>query len=57
MVAVVDKEKCTGCGVCVASCPVDAISMDADKANISDECISCGACVGECSVEAISLPE
>ena len=33
----IDKEKCIGCGTCVAICPVGAISLDADgKAVIQD---------------------
>ena len=56
MAAVVDKDTCTGCGACVDSCPVEAISMDGDVAVVSaDDCIDCGACVGECPVEAISM--
>ncbi len=55
MPAVVDAETCTGCGACVDSCPVEAISMD-DKAVIdADACVDCGACVDECPVEAISM--
>ena len=56
MAAVVDKEKCTGCGSCVEACPVDAIKVENDKAIINnDECIDCGTCVDECPEEAISL--
>ncbi|MDA3799662.1 MAG: 4Fe-4S binding protein [Kiritimatiellae bacterium] len=56
MAAVVDKDLCTGCSACVGSCPVEAITMDGDKAVIdADACVDCGACVGECPVEAISL--
>jgi Fe-S-cluster-containing hydrogenase component 2 len=55
MAAVVDSEKCAGCGACVDACPVDAIAMEDGKAVISDDCIECGACVGECPLEAISL--
>ncbi|KYK21458.1 ferredoxin [Thermoplasmatales archaeon SG8-52-2] len=56
MAAVVDKEKCTGCGSCVEACPVDAIKVENDKAIIdNDECIDCGTCVDECPEGAISL--
>ena len=57
MAAKVDKEKCTGCGVCVDICPVEAIKIENDKAVISDECVDCGACVNQCPKEAISIPE
>ncbi len=55
MAAVVDKEKCTTCGACAPSCPVEAIAIE-EKAEINAEtCIDCGACTSECPVEAISL--
>ena len=57
MAVKVDKEKCTGCGICVEACSVDAIKIEKDKAVISDECVECGVCVNECPNEAISLPK
>jgi NAD-dependent dihydropyrimidine dehydrogenase PreA subunit len=27
----VDKDKCTGCGICIEECPVGAISMENDE--------------------------
>lgn len=55
MAATVDQGTCTGCGACVDTCPVEAISMADDKAAIdAGACTDCGACVGECPVEAIS---
>ncbi len=56
MAAVVDPAKCTGCGTCVESCPLDAISMKDGLAVVdADTCGDCGACVDVCPVEAISL--
>lgn len=56
MAAVVDKEKCTGCETCVGVCPVEAITMNSDKAEVNaDTCIDCGSCVGACPEEAITL--
>ena len=56
MAAVVDAEKCTACGECVESCPLEAITMGEDSAVIDEEtCGDCGACIDVCPVEAISL--
>jgi len=50
----VDKEKCMSCGICVEKCPVDAISMQTEKAQINmDACIHCGTCHSVCPQEAI----
>ncbi len=58
MAAVVDKEKCGGCGPCVDECPVEAIKIDDDKAVINeDDCVSCGACVDACPCEAIEVKD
>lgn len=58
MAAVVDNDKCTGCGLCVDVCPVEAITLENDKAKVDpDKCTDCGQCVDECPNEAISLPE
>lgn len=55
MAMVVDKSKCCACESCVGICPVGAISIVEDKAQVDSEtCISCGACVGECPCEAIA---
>ena len=57
MPAIVDVEKCTGCGDCVEVCPTESISIVDEKAVVNDECADCGTCVDECPVEAISIEE
>ena len=56
--AVVDKAKCTACGLCVERCQVAAASMAAggEAAVISRQrCIGCGLCVPTCPAGAIRL--
>ncbi|MCK4533322.1 4Fe-4S binding protein [bacterium] len=57
MAVKVDEEKCTGCGICVDSCGVEAIKIENDKAIISEDCVECSACISECPQEAISPEE
>lgn len=55
----IDKEKCTGCGLCVYICPVVALEMVDKSARLlppeKHECIACGACYSICSPKAIEL--
>ncbi len=49
-------EKCTGCSLCVKTCPFGAISVAEKKAVIDlNKCNLCGACVMACKFQAISL--
>lgn len=42
----VDHPKCVGCGNCVAVCPMGAIHVENEVANINqDECVECSACI------------
>ena len=53
----VDKDKCTGCGVCIDRCWFDAVVVNANQiAEInSNVCEGCGLCVGTCPTEALAL--
>jgi ferredoxin len=62
--ASVTDEQCTGCNICYAECPFDAIRMverDDDSgyhklAIINNaQCTACGICVGACPTDAIDL--
>lgn len=54
--ATVKADECTGCGLCVDRCQVDAIQLR-DSIAVVDvhKCIGCGLCVTGCKVEAVSL--
>lgn len=57
MAAQVNKAECTGCGLCVETCPEKAITMVTDKAVVNEaKCTECGLCAGACPVEAITIP-
>ncbi|MGI6451324.1 MAG: DUF362 domain-containing protein [Desulfitobacteriia bacterium] len=42
----IDKEKCSGCGICIPFCPYGAISLVDGIAVIDQElCVECGTCI------------
>ena len=51
----VDEEACKGCGLCVKSCPTQAISGEKKQPHHidADACITCGSCYEECPFDAI----
>jgi uncharacterized protein (DUF362 family)/NAD-dependent dihydropyrimidine dehydrogenase PreA subunit len=51
-----DGKKCTGCGTCVAQCPVGALSMVENLPEVDpDTCITCFCCQEICPEMAIKL--
>lgn len=62
MKAMVDKNTCTGCGLCVDTCP-DVFEMDGDYATVKVETVppeaeeSCHEAMHGCPVDAISIEE
>ncbi len=51
---VIDRLRCTGCGICLTVCPLDAVVLEAERAEIKEElCNGCGACLSACPEGAI----
>lgn len=42
--------RCTGCGICIKSCPVNAISIENSHIHVNEKCIHCGKCDDSCVV-------
>jgi Fe-S-cluster-containing hydrogenase component 2/DNA-binding transcriptional ArsR family regulator len=60
--AVVDEDKCSGCGDCVERCFFEAISLrESDGEDIStidaEKCMGCGLCLVTCPEDAITMQE
>ncbi len=52
----VDPEKCTGCAICLAVCPVKGIKLDGHIARVvASKCINCGLCCIACPEKAIKM--
>ncbi|TKJ23723.1 MAG: hypothetical protein CEE43_03030 [Promethearchaeota archaeon Loki_b32] len=50
------NDKCVGCGNCIEICPVDAVNLENEIAQIDNNwCIGCGVCVSKCSNDAIKI--
>lgn len=54
---VMDKEKCTECGICMTFCPVTSIKGTNEKIYHVDYefCKGCGICAHECPSKAIDM--
>jgi dihydroorotate dehydrogenase/Pyruvate/2-oxoacid:ferredoxin oxidoreductase delta subunit len=55
-IAKIDKEKCTGCGLCLKPAHCLATYMrDGKAAIIENECLGCGTCILICPAQAVTL--
>ena len=59
MPPVIERELCTGCGICEDSCPLDVIYMNEEESipfiKYPEECWHCGSCRQDCPEEAITI--
>ena len=53
---ILNRDKCTQCGLCESACPFGAISMD-EYPVIGDTCVGCNQCVDACPAGALSGDE
>jgi len=55
---IIDKERCTGCGICAANCPDRTIHVaDGIALHNGTDCLLCGHCRAVCPADAIRLPD
>jgi len=52
-----DREKCTGCMMCIQVCPHHVFELKEKRAALVQKnlCMECGACALNCPEEAISV--
>ena len=51
-----EQETCEGCGICVARCQMEALTLKDDKVVLDlNHCIGCGLCVTTCSTGSLTL--
>ncbi len=55
----IDRDKCTGCGLCIDACHEGALQLVNGKAQLVSEayCDGLGACLPKCPVDAIAIVE
>lgn len=56
---IVDSAECSGCGICIDSCPNSVLDLNDDIAVASneDECDGCATCQEDCPMSCIEIEE
>lgn len=54
---IIINDKCSGCKLCLKSCPYGAIDMVGERAALNYRCTMCGACLNICKIDAIELAD
>lgn len=59
MSVLVDSELCTGCGLCVTSCPQGVFELKGGTSQVVDDesCLECHLCEVSCESGAITVEE
>lgn len=54
---IIDTEECTGCGICIDSCPNEVFELKNDlaKAVNAAKCDGCETCAEECPMGCIEV--
>lgn len=55
----IDIDECSGCGICVDTCPNGVLDIVGSVASVvnEDSCDGCGECMEECPLGAIEVDE
>ncbi len=53
----IDTDECSGCGICVDTCPQGVLDIVGSTAQVvnEDSCVECGDCAEECPMGAIEI--